>query len=419
MNAIPMPLVCLLLGQLAPPVTLGPPQDLPPAAAPGVSGAAAPPPGDAALPQEPKESPGSPPPLQWQPVAPSGLRSLSSNPSSSGDTERPAGVVPASGESPPASAKSKETLSRAEALLQQALGSADATPLDAEKTSLLQAIRHTAGAGDRLQAVRTYWRLVASIAVHRLAEQEEVVLRDAVEPPLPHERALLAAARSATSARRQQAQLTIAGLQWELAEQFQPSVTANLPWPTDVPLIGPYRTGHEVRFRELPAPLHLQRIDRMLPVSLKTIERQSAALFAAQEALGEVARAYHQGQAPLKLLLEAVAQLRAEREAFLSAVVYYNHQIAEYALAVIGPAADPATVVSTLIKPASSTTATGQRREEIRQTSAEEPAGGAEVPPSPFRDLGSPPPAATPSAPQETGAAGESRSILRSVRVAH
>ena len=70
------------------------------------------------------------------------------------------------------------------------------------------------------------------------------------------------------------------------------------------------------------------------------IEARANAVVAARRSRDLSYVAYQEGRLPMRSLLETCTLLQTEREAFLTAVLRYNEFIAEYALSVVGPAAE-------------------------------------------------------------------------------
>jgi hypothetical protein len=125
-----------------------------------------------------------------------------------------------------------------------------------------------------------------------------------------------------------------------------------LPWPSDMPLISPYRTHFDVFYSQRPAPLTIRQIHQSLPHKLLLIEKRVAAVAATESAREATLESYKGGATSLTLLLQTVERTEQARRAFVAAVVDYNGRIAEYSLATVGPSLAPETLVSTLIRTA-------------------------------------------------------------------
>jgi hypothetical protein len=99
-----------------------------------------------------------------------------------------------------------------------------------------------------------------------------------------------------------------------------------------------------------PAPRGLRTIDRALPHRLKLIEKRAEAIDANVRLMDDLAALYSRGQAPLSELLGTCRELSDQQDAFLQAVVKYNHQIAAYSQAVVGNRVPAESLVATLIR---------------------------------------------------------------------
>lgn len=325
----------------------------------------------------------------------------------------------------------------AESLWQSGMEATDPAAFQADRKSLLDALNSLTDTASQTQAVKAYWRLAAAIVQFSFAEEEAAVLARATDPQSPHERALLAAARAAAFARQQELQFAVGSAQYDLIERAPALTGDTVPWPSEVPLTGKYRTNFEVLFAGRVPPTGLLRIHKTLPASLAAMEGQAESAVAAGEAVDQISQAYTSGQVRAEELISAVTVWHDQRTAYVRAVVRYNEQITDYALAVMGPVADPATVISTLIakKPA----APPKGADGVRQASATEPLpkeSAASPPvigePSPASPTTNSPmtnspttaapatnPASATAAPQEPNLFPQTQSVLKSIRVAH
>ena len=332
------------------------------------------------------------------------------------DTTAPA--VP-SMQAPPAtpdtSTSAPADIASPELLWRSAVESLDPAAFQAEKKSLLESFPATADTSAQSSVVKAYWRLATAIVRFKFAEEEATVLGQATEPQAAHERALLDAARAAALARQQQLQLAITTGQYELAERAFGSLADRLPWPADMPLMGRYRTNFDLLFAGRTAPISLLRIHKLLPTTLDTLEGCAAAANTGSVAVRQTAAAYASGQAALRELLLAIGQRREQTDAFADAVLRYNEQIADYALAVVGPTANPATIVSTLIDSRTNPAAPAQS-DGVRQASATEPVNPNEAPrvaPSDTAPLAP----VVPTPPAEPNLLPATKSVLKEIRV--
>jgi hypothetical protein len=347
MNSLPLQLACLALSQIASPAEFTPPAKLVPI-------------------QPPALQPAENPPLAAEPgTAFSQPRGQAAVPS--------AEIAPATATSPLTPVSSADGVALAAVLIQDSINEVDPSEFSGQATSLLAAIQHLGDTTVQRQSVVAYWHLSAAISRHAFARQASEFLRQLESPADPDAEAILEAARVTAAARREETAEQVTASQYDLLEHSFATETMALPWPDDTPLVGSYRTNFETLFGDHPAPLRLRRIHSLLPHNKRVIETRARAVMAAREARDRTRVAYQEGRLAVRSLLDACERLRGEQDAFVAAVLRYNEGIAEYALAVVGPAADPATVVSTLIKWHPSPAATARPDPQIQQASAEEP----------------------------------------------
>jgi hypothetical protein len=317
----------------------------------------------------------------------------------------------------------------------------DPAAFQADRKSLLDTLNSLTETASQTPAVKAYWRLAAAIVQFSFAEEEAAVLAKATDPQSPPERALLVAARAAAFARQQELQFAVSSAQYDLIERAPALAGDTVPWPSEVPLTGKYRTNFDVLFAGRVPPPGLLRIHKTLPASLAATEGQAESAAAAGDAVDKISQAYASGQVRAEDLINAVSVWRDQRTAYVRAVLRYNEQITDYAMAVMGPVADPATVISTLIakKPAaapnsadgvrqaSATEAVPRESPAIRGSSTASPTTGlptaaspATAPPATKPSTGDSPTTQTsPAASGEPNLFPETQSVLKSVRVAH
>lgn len=162
--------------------------------------------------------------------------------------------------------------------------------------------------------------------------------------------------RAAQAAARASVELAAAGAiraQHELAEAALLGISSGPPLPADLPHVGAYRTGFDEVFALRGVLPRARLLHRILPVRRQTIEARAAAVQAAGDALQAVAEAYAARRADLPAVLAAADHWTSQRQAFVAAVCQYNHDIADYALAVAGPVVPSQSLISMLIVPTS------------------------------------------------------------------
>jgi hypothetical protein len=201
--------------------------------------------------------------------------------------------------------------------------------------------------------IRAYWELAHAIAAARYSADKVRLLGEVAPPASEIDRAALAESAAFADAEDTAAQDVVLAAQFALLRAAGLPYEDALPWPADAPLVAPYRTRFTTIFANQPAPLALRQIHLSLPGKLSLIEKRVTAMAAAESATDTLLESYKAGRTPLGELLPALERLDHSRRAFLNAVVDYNHQIAEYSLAVVGSGVGPETLVTTLIKTSS------------------------------------------------------------------
>jgi len=167
----------------------------------------------------------------------------------------------------------------------------------------------------------------------------------ALEDP---DRALLAAALSASRARIQEALVVAVDAQHQLAQYIR------APKPvlaSDAPHVGPYRTEFRAVFAGRPAPSEAWRLDRTLPLRHRELLTRTAAVIASEDALDSRLDSYRRGECPLAEVLDALDLIVVERQGFVGAVRRYNDDIGDYATLIAPAGANEASLAALLIKP--------------------------------------------------------------------
>lgn len=323
--------------------------------------------------------------------------------------------APARLAAPPAAATEMPadgSLETATRILQDAVQAASA---EGQAVALVDVLKQ-AEASVRKQSVEAYWRLYLDLAEQGFAFEEAQFLSQLPLPRSPADQAAVQACLARAEARQSEATLSVLVAQEQLGELFSvPGDTATIP--ADVPYVGPYRTNLETIFAGRPVPTRLKQIDRILPQQLDLIQRRAKAVAASERLLAELVDAYSDATASLERVLESLKQLSDERRRFAAAVLAYNQQIADYALAVVSPAVKPETLLGTLIR-SDRAVPTMIAAANVRPASAEQPVlednaarDNRELVPTPQRQE-----QATPSAPADDR---PTQSILKRVSVTH
>jgi hypothetical protein len=284
--------------------------------------------------------------------------------------------------------------------------------IEGKDVALIDILRRTGDSASRGRAVQSYWQLCIAIADRNFAAAEAQYLARLPRPESRLEQVLLQAERTRAAAVQSQAAVTFLKRQEEAASAFS-MASEDLPRPSDFPFAGPYRTKLKTIFAGRNTPRRLAQIDRALPHQLDVVERRAEAVAAGEQVLTELTEAYAEGAAGVRYVLDSLQSLSDQRREFLQAVLNYNQQIAEYALAVAGPSVPPQTLLSTLIRIEAASSPTLLADSDVRPASAEEPVENTARPKG-FRELR---PRASPRGGSEI--APGTRSILRRVTIDH
>lgn len=224
----------------------------------------------------------------------------------------------------------------------------EGSPANGSPLTLREAIGATADRTRQLEITHLYWRLNEAVGALRAAWDEAQQLQQLQAPA--QDAGLLNAVRNSAAARLQAAALAVNRAQHELAEMAAMAPGAALPLPADLPHVGGYDTYYERLARTRAMPARARLIDRTLPLRRQVIDARVAAFEAARLSLESNLESHRYGQTSLAAVLDAVAETARQQESLVAAACQYNHDIADYALTVVGPQVNGETVVSMLIK---------------------------------------------------------------------
>ncbi len=225
----------------------------------------------------------------------------------------------------------------------------DGSKLSGRRLALLDALSTAHDLQRQLDVTHAYWHLAAAAAeYHALFQQVEWLGQFQVRS---RDEEILRTVRASAAASLQEAELAVITAQYELAELALLPAGDPLPLPTDQPHVGPYHTHFDEIFSVRSAPGRVRLISRTLPIRRRAIDVRSSAVQAAEEALKAACEDYRLDQTNLEVVLSCMAQVARQRRGLIGSVRDYNHDIVDYALAVIGkPTSGPA-LVAMLIKP--------------------------------------------------------------------
>ncbi len=234
-------------------------------------------------------------------------------------------------------------------MLAELLALPQSSAVTGRPVTLLEALSAARDAGRQAEVVHAYWRLTEALGVYRAAFDGMRRLSFQVRP---EDAPMLRAAQAAAQASVEIAAAGATGAQHELGEAALLPVGSGPPLPADSPHVGAYRTGFDEVFALRGVQPRARLIHRILPLRRQAIEARAAAVQAADDALQAAAEAYTAGRVDLAAVLAAVDHWTNQRKALVAAVCQYNHDIADYVLAVAGPLIPSQSLVSMLILPA-------------------------------------------------------------------
>ncbi len=228
----------------------------------------------------------------------------------------------------------------------------EVSALDGAEVSLLQAVGRAIGSPRRREVITAYWKLSAALARLAVVSHEAQRIRR-LEATSRLDAGGAASGRLQSAGASAEARRREALLEVQLAQASLSSLLADKPteWrPGDPPHVGVYRTEFERLFATRPAPARLRLLHRSLPKRHEVILARTNAARASVDVLAVAQNAYRQGRGSAAGVLDRMAALREQRMAFIDAVLAYNLEIAEYALAVANPNAPARLLTPMLIK---------------------------------------------------------------------
>jgi hypothetical protein len=199
---------------------------------------------------------------------------------------------------------------------------------------LLEALERSGDRTRRLWITQAYWKVAAAFAGLKQATAAVERLELVAPGSAGHDRAVLDALVAEARSERAEAEATLVTAQQELVDLVRLPVGDPLPWPVDRPLVTAYQTHFDTIFAARAATGRVRAINRTLPSRHEALETRAAAARAAAEAfvLAEIEHA--KGRLPIEAVAAAHERLGAQERGFIDDVRTYNHEIAEYVMAV-------------------------------------------------------------------------------------
>lgn len=245
------------------------------------------------------------------------------------------------------------------------------SPLSGQPLTLANALSTTNERRVQLAVVQTYWGLVQALAEYHYGVDYVQTLA-AIKPrsaDVPTFRGLQASA----AAQLRETELRVLRLQYELAALVQLPPSAALPLPADRPHVGAYRTSFGELFAGRTPPEPARLAEKILPLQHQVIEAQAAAVLAAEDARNATVEDYSAGRLNAAAVASCSAELLTQQREFMRFVCDYNRNIADYGLAVVGPAASPQALAAVLIGPPRATTSPDPAGQPVQAVGANEP----------------------------------------------
>ncbi len=202
-------------------------------------------------------------------------------------------------------------------------------PAGSRARSLVAALEGTVTGSKRAEIVTAYWKTVRAAGEVAAAQEAADRLQSLSPNPAdaPAVRALLAQAEAVL----QQAKVALKAAQYRLAESMGMADDDNLPFPSDIPHTGGYRTYLDRLMPPTTAPWELRMLDRTLPLRRQTMILHHTAVQAAGEAWSAYRDAYASGS-PVGPALLRMWKLRWDEDAaFFAAAEDYNLAILGFA----------------------------------------------------------------------------------------
>jgi hypothetical protein len=205
----------------------------------------------------------------------------------------------------------------------------------------------------RLPAVSAYWRLSRATSDYFWALDEQDRLEKAAPSNGLIKNPMLSTAQATATAHVHEAQLEVTQAQQALLSLTGTTGVAadGGILPSDRPLVGPYRTYYETIFANRSPTGRTWEINAALPIQLKVISDRAAAVRSAMDAVHFAEEAHARGEADMRTVIACHEDLHRQRRDFLNAVLNYNLDIGEYAVAVAAPGTPQDKFVAMLIKP--------------------------------------------------------------------
>jgi hypothetical protein len=253
-------------------------------------------------------------------------------PASPADGTWPAALAPAASTAPVGPPPGPAV---AETLLAELLAPSSMTAdLSARPQSLVEPLQRSGDRSRRLWIVQAYWKVAMAQAAARSCGEACQRIELVAPGADPHDRAVLDVASSAAQADLAESMALLGVARQELIDLARLPPGEPPPLAVDRPLAAPYQTHFDAIFANRVATGRVRAIAATLPARHDALAGRSVAVTAARTAFAMAEADHAKGQRPIEAVVAAHAAVVAQEREFLRAVLSYNTDIAEYAMAV-------------------------------------------------------------------------------------
>lgn len=201
----------------------------------------------------------------------------------------------------------------------------------------------------RKEMVRQYWIAWQACTDFLFAYDETRWVEQLGQPRDESERLVLEAARATVADAMVEKELAMTR-ELELLNGFLTGpVSETLPWPTDMPMVGEYRSHYETWAAAGHGNEKLRVLNKLLPRQFELIASRAETVQRCSAAIQRATQTWNQTGGGSATMLQALYLSRESHGAFSRSVADYNHKIAEYALTLKPEAGSDAAMVAMLL----------------------------------------------------------------------
>ena len=286
------------------------------------------------------------------------------------------GVAPPPGRgAPPVDITTASEVTPSE-LMRSILQSPAAAQLPGQKVTLSEVVATTTSRQEQTNRVILYWELASTVADHSLALREQQVLQTCSNRTTAGLE-VWQAAQDRLNVRLESTRRAAIATQSRLASKLGRRPAAALPLPGDLPHCGNYQPRYEEIFVGRQSP-EAEQLKELLPLRYAEMKLAAARVAEMQDLLAETMIDLGPGSGPrqAQVVVDAMALLSLERQAFLQIAKDYNQRIVCYAMLAKPQPLQTSRLVAMLIKQSASEPATRSPiPDHLRSSVPEEGAG--------------------------------------------